>query len=396
MWEDQDLHTQDPDQMWSVDAQGFSEPWNEESFQEELDMPQTGLVATKKMSIVAETVPDVVKAPKEERTPARLSEDMMQRLQNNSTPTVEPVRPTPGRLSVPKFAPEPEEAKTASVPVRKVSSAFQERDQGDQPINRPVRKISRLLAEQERARQEEQDKLNREKDEKFRIEEGKRKIREEELRQGKLEVKMTRRRREDALRTAQRKYEEELNKKYDNLSEADLLERQKRLLAQQILIREQETALRQQEEEEFTKPTEKDFQEAEENSTTHTALKFIINPEWGIPSLQQSDGRPRHLIQMRKLQHLSEAPRNLDIRYECVLVVFSDVSFICTIDRERAGGLRLLFPPCNNDKVFTGPSFALEYTALFSLRFDKLGPFYFECSGDSEVRYWNKMYAKAA
>ena len=206
---------------------------------------------------------------------------------------------------------------------------------------------------------------------------------------------MTRRKREEALNSAQRYYEEELAKRYDNLSEQELFERQKRLLAAQMAIREQEAALRKQEDEEFKKPSQEEFISAENTAQTYKSLTFIINPEWGIPSMQRLDGRPRYLVQMRKLSHLCEAPGNLEARRDCVLLYFHDVSFLCVEDFERGRALRLLFPPCDNTRIVTGPSLALDWKAMFSLRFDSLGPLYFECSGESEVRFWTRMYAKS-
>lgn len=402
MWEASDFEGADTDQMWSVDVGGMDKPWEmeEDPFEGENALPN-------KLGAAGPRPAEENVSPAYDRAlPGRLSVDAFLKPES-AEPTYAVAKPSPGRISTDflnQSSPPAEKPMTSpgristdfmnqSSPPALPPRASMATESGEQPKRR-TSKVMELFAERERERLEQEERIRQEKDEKHRRDEEKRRIREQELREGRQEVKMTRRRREEALRAIQRQYDEELNKKHDNLSEQELLERQKRLLAAQMAIREQEAALQLQEQEEFKMPTEKDYEAAEVRNDAQVAARFIINPTWGIHSLQSTHlGKPRYLQQMRRLHHLCDAPASLDRRRDCVLVVFQDCSFLCA--PEPGGELRLLFPPCDNSKIAAGPSLALDWKSMFSLRFDSLGPFYFECESESEVRYWNRVFAQS-
>ncbi len=121
--------------------------------------------------------------------------------------------------------------------------------------------------------------------------------------------------------------------------------------------------------------------------------RFVVNPRWGINSLVPPDNQPRIVLQVRKFKHLELAPENPFAERDCVLVVMTDVSFLCC--RERKKDLRLLIPPCSNARVVAGPSFSPgSYPFVFSLRFDDVGPLYLRCSSTDEARYWVRAFSE--
>jgi hypothetical protein len=227
----------------------------------------------------------------------------------------------------------------------------------------------------------------------------KRRQREEEFQRQKEAALRARREREEALRQTQRELErmvlQRLKKEEDedDVSEEQLIEKQKRILLMERELQAKKAALEAKLGTRSYEPLEGEYDEPEEGSARpplqHASTKFVVNPGWGIDSIAQKTSGPLQLVQMRRLTYLPKAP-STDGERHVILVVLSDYSFLCV---KEPSGLRLLFPPCENPKVIWGPALALTYETMFSLRFDDLGPFYFLGESQVEVKYWMKMFA---
>lgn len=344
----------------------------------------------------------------------------------------------PGKLKIPQFSAEQREQQQHGQPKPSRLSADiihqlenRESGQAKMAVARPVRKLSefqvqfenesevenrerlqrekeefaRLMKDQvasrtaeERARLQALERNERETEIQRKAEEEKRRRRDDELKKARAELVLKRKKQEEALRVAQKKYEEEKQRKADisRVREEDLVAQQKQLLSLQAKLREEEEKLRHYEVpakkvsvgDNFQRPVFEEFEIGQEERV-QCKLRFIVNPQWGIDSLVRRDGAPRVLVQMRRLKHLTHAPQNLQIQKPCVLVVFSDSSLLCARERD---GLRALFPPCDNLQVISGPSLSKAWETMFSLRFDDLGPYYFHAASAGEARYWISVF----
>lgn len=246
---------------------------------------------------------------------------------------------------------------------------------------------------EERAKMEEMARQAMESEKQRKADEEKRRKRDEEIRLARQEVIAKRKRQEEALKAAQKSLEEEMHRKMKQGTEEELLARERELLEAERKLKEEQVALEKQDKESgyHRRPELEDFELHQEGEQVTKSIKFIVNPEWGIPSLIQN-GKPRILLQIRRLKHLTHAPVNVDLQQPCVLVVFSDCSFLCFREREHLA-LRLLFPPCDNGLVVSGPSLAKVWDHMFSLRFDDIGPFYFLAGTPAEAQHWIRTFS---
>ena len=191
---------------------------------------------------------------------------------------------------------------------------------------------------EERARIHELDRQSREAEIQRKADDEKRKRREEEIKKAREEIALKRKRQEDALRLAQQKFEDEKRRiaEIALADEGDLIRQQKEMLELERKIAEQKQALSKHGEETgyFRRPVFEEFEALEEEKQRERSVKFVVNPQWGINSLDKKDGSNHILVHMRRLKHITHAPQNLHIQKPCVLVVFTDCSFLCV--RERA------------------------------------------------------------
>eukprot|EP00048_Salpingoeca_helianthica_P014987 m.224520 g.224520 ORF g.224520 m.224520 type:complete len:417 (-) comp16484_c0_seq1:88-1338(-) len=329
-----------------------------------------------------------------------------------------------------------EERRVSRLSMDAYSYLRQSKEESHGPLNRPTRKLRNFQVEEEeneyqRRKQREkeeydemvrqqrsshsaehlaylrqQELLAAERNRELREMEERRHLREEEFKRQKEAAVRARREREAALRETQRMLDEMALKKKseaaaepdeedeEEISEEQLIEKQKQILLMERELQEKKAALEAKLGTRSYEPLENEFETSQDPSSGRAppqqgALKFVVNPGWGIDSIAPKSGGPLNLVQIRKLIHLPHAP-SLNEERTVILVVLSDHSFLCV---QEPAGLRLLFPPCENDKVMWGPALARTYETMFSLRFDDLGPFYMLGESQSEAKYWMKMFA---